>query len=114
MVRRNTTQIGQSAEEQVAELLKQQKHKIITKNWKTTGAEVDIISVKKKVAYFTEVKYRQNSEAGDGFEYISASKLKHMIRGAETWVLENNWKGEYLLQAASVVGDHIELREIAF
>lgn len=113
---KNTTKTGNYAEQAVAEELVRQKYTVHTLNWKTRSAEIDIVAQKDKTMYFVEVKYRQNLCAGDGFDYITAQKLQHMQRAAESWVSEHDWRGEYVLLAAAVHGPlddpAVDIREI--
>jgi putative endonuclease len=110
-----TTITGSKAEVVVASYLKNLGFKIVERNWKTPTAEIDIVAIKDNRVYFIEVKYRSSLEAGDGFDYITDKKLKHMQRAAESWVQEKNWQNEIILMAASVIGGNhdIDLREIA-
>lgn len=108
----NSTDSGSKAEKLVAEELAGQGFKILDINWKRPHAEIDIVAFKDKAIYFVEVKYRSSLAAGDGFDYITTQKRRHMDRAAESWVLENNWQGGYELLAASVVADKIDIREV--
>jgi putative endonuclease len=108
----NTKQLGSEAEKLVTHKLQIEGHKIIDINWSRPHAEIDIISKKSKTMYFTEVKFRSSLGAGDGFDYVTRKKIEHMKRGANSWVLENNWTGPYELLAASVTDGKIDLREI--
>jgi len=75
----NTTkQIGDEAETFAANYLKKHGHKIVERNWKTKYCEIDIISQKSGVIYFTEVKYRKNSNQGSGLDAITKKKLNQM------------------------------------
>ena len=56
---KNTTSIGQKAEQSVADYLESHGHTIIARNHKTFFYEIDIISTKDNYIYFTEVKYRE-------------------------------------------------------
>ncbi|MCA9328363.1 YraN family protein [Candidatus Saccharibacteria bacterium] len=103
----STTSKGREAEEQVAEFLRSNGHRVESLNWRTRWCEIDIVSTKKKCAYFTEVKYRSSSNWGGGLEYITPAKLKQMTFAAEFWVTEHNWKGEAVLQGAEVDGDGV-------
>lgn len=112
----NTVSAGRSAEQAVAARLASQGYKVLELNWKTKFAEIDIVAQKAKTMYFVEVKYRRNTYAGDGFDYITHEKLHHMQRAAEAWVKSYGWQGEYALLAASVLGNepyHIDIREVA-
>jgi uncharacterized protein (TIGR00252 family) len=97
-----TKSTGSAAEHAVARYLTELGYKIIDINWKTTYAEIDVIAIKGKCVYFVEVKYRQNDQAGDGFDYITTKKLQHMDRAAVAWVTQNNWSNEHCLLAVAV------------
>ncbi len=98
----STTSVGRKAENIVAKLLVSQGHKIIALNWRTRWCEIDIISTKQKVVYFTEVKYRSSQDWGSGLEYITPSKLKQIRFAAEFWLHENKWKNDSSLLGAEV------------
>lgn len=109
----NTTDVGREAEELVAKYLKSKKHKIIAMNWRTRWCEIDIVSKTKECVFFTEVKYRSSNSWGDGFSYITASKLKQMKFAAEMWLSDNDWHKDSCLQAASVnSSEEIEIVEV--
>ena len=112
----NPTSTGNLAETAVAEELVRQGYVIICHNWKTVSAEIDIVAQKDSSLYFVEVKYRRITDSGDGFEAITARKLQHMQRAAETYVQAEHWQGSYELLAAAVTGEDprliIDIREI--
>lgn len=96
-------------------LLEQQGFEIIDRNWKTKVCEIDIIAQSQKTVYFIEVKYRSSQSQGDGFDYITAQKLKRMNFAAAVWTQNFNWNGDYRLMAAAVSGpdcEHIEIVEL--
>ena len=79
-------QTGHDAEKLAASYLKKQHYKIRELNWKTRYCEIDVVAEKKKVIWFIEVKSRQNSNQGFGYEYVTPKKLEQMRFAAETWV----------------------------
>jgi uncharacterized protein (TIGR00252 family) len=95
---------GRLAEDKVAEYLSQHGYKVIDRNWKTKKCEIDIVAQKGDQLSFVEVKYRSKSDHGEGFDYITDSKLRQMAFAADYWVAQHNWEGEYLLSGASVSG----------
>lgn len=108
-----STDTGRQAEQLVADLLKKQGHKIDEMNWRTRWCEIDIVSKTKDTVYFTEVKFRSSDAWGDGFSYITPTKLKQMKFSAELWLSNHKWEDECVLQAASVdVTGRIEIVEI--
>ena len=98
----STTSTGRDAELKVATALKNAGHTIVSRNWRTRWCEIDVVTIRKKVVYFTEVKYRSSSTWGDGLDYINAKKLTQMKYAAEFWLNENRWKSEAQLQVAAV------------
>jgi uncharacterized protein (TIGR00252 family) len=101
--------LGKEAEEEVAEYLSRLGYKIIDRNWNTKWCEIDIVAKKSDCIYFVEVKYRASDTAGSGLEYITTKKLQQMKRAAESWVLLNDWEGEYVLSAAEVTGPELNI-----
>jgi ribonuclease HII len=100
-----TKQIGDEAETAVCEYLKQAGHEIVTRNWKTKFCEIDIVSQKKDVTYFTEVKYRKSTERGGGLAAITKKKQQQMIFAAELYAARHNLQNSNLrLCAADVEG----------
>ena len=100
----NTTAIGQRAEDTVADYLLRRKFQIITQNWRTRRCEIDIIAYRHKVMYFVEVKYRKSATHGSGDEYITPTKLRQMQHAAQLWIARHDWRGEYTLCVASMIG----------
>lgn len=103
---------GARAEAEVVYYLRERKFKIIDRNFKTRQCEIDIIAQKNSCIYFVEVKYRTTFSQGDGFEYITPTKLKQMAFAAELWTVQNTWRGEYVLSGASVSGANFDIEFI--
>ena len=105
---KNTTSIGQKAEQAVASYLESRGHTIIARNHKTFFYEIDIISIKDNHIYFTEVKYRTNAVHGSGLDAITSSKLSQMHFAAESYLKYQNTKFkslEPLLAVAAISGN---------
>jgi uncharacterized protein (TIGR00252 family) len=108
----STTSVGQAAEAAVAEFLKTQGYKILTRNWRTRVCEIDIVAKKEKAVYFVEVKYRSSLKQGDGFEYITPKKLQQMRFAAQVWSQQNNWDDDSRLLAAAVSDQDIRIVDL--
>ncbi len=102
----SSTSDGKAAERAVAQRLKETGHKIIAMNWRTRWCEIDIVSSKQKVIYFTEVKYRSSDLQGSGLEYITKKKLQQINFAAEFWISQEKWEGEVQLLGAEVDGKY--------
>ncbi len=102
-----TRQIGDKGEQAAADWLTERGHEIVARNWRTRYCEIDIVSVKGEVLYFTEVKYRKNDDFGDGLAAITAKKQWQMRFAAELFLADKpecSGMAAKLL-AASVSGD---------
>lgn len=100
-----TKQIGDAAEDEVANYLVQRGHEIIDRNWKTKFCEIDIVSKYEDTVYFTEVKYRKNADQGGGLAAITGKKQRQMTFAAEYYAVKYNLKSMNMrLAAASVSG----------
>jgi putative endonuclease len=112
----SSTESGSAAERAVAEQLQRDGFHMRTVNWKTPIAEIDIVAERRGTIYFVEVKYRRTLSAGDGFAYITPTKLRHMTRAADAWVQAHGWHGPVELLAVAVTGYpgayKIDMREI--
>ena len=102
-----TRQIGDKGEQAAADWLAADGHEIVARNWRTRYCEIDIVSVKGEVLYFTEVKYRKNDDFGDGLAAITAKKQRQMRFAAELFLAgKPECSGMVAkLLAASVSGD---------
>ncbi|MCA9334950.1 ribonuclease HII [Candidatus Saccharibacteria bacterium] len=97
---------GNIAEGAVADYLKSHGHEIIDRNWRTKYCEIDIVSTKGGVTYFTEVKYRRQANHGGGFGAITQKKQMQMRFAAEFYIQVKKLFGtDTILAVASVTGD---------
>ncbi len=103
-IKKTTKEIGDSGEDAAANYLVRNGHKIIDRNWKTKFCEIDIISIKSKTIYFTEVKYRKTVQQGGGIAAITPKKLRQMKFAVDLYTLKNNITNTELRLAVISVG----------
>jgi ribonuclease HII len=96
-----TKQVGDAAEAKVAAHLKKQGHDILDRNWRTKFCEIDIISRKGDIVYFTEVKHRKTNAQGGGLAAITPKKRQQMTFAAEFYATSNKLTNDNLLLAAA-------------
>lgn len=106
-------QIGDKAEDFVADYLLKKNHTILKRNWRTKFCEIDIISEKAGTIYFTEVKYRRQANQGGGLAAITPKKLQQMKFAAEYFSQTQLQKSQQnlLLSVAAVTGEPLVLEE---
>lgn len=100
-----TKSIGDRAEEAAASFLTKDGHAVLERNWKTKYCEIDIVSEKNRIIFFTEVKYRKQSGQGGGVAAITPKKLRQMKFAAELYAHTHNIHNHDLrLMVASMFG----------
>lgn len=104
-----TSELGSRGEEVVAEYLENAGHKILFRNFKTQKYEIDIISEFDDGLYFTEVKYRKNTQYGEPLDFIDKKKREQMIFATKAFLHMHTEFSELVphLAAASVSGDFV-------
>lgn len=73
-----TKQLGDRGEQVLVDYLEASGHEIVARNYKTKLFEVDIISRKNEMLYFTEVKYRSDHDFGEALDFIDKKKQQKM------------------------------------
>ena len=76
-------QIGQRGEILGANFLQKQGYRILERNFRAEGGEIDIIAQDKNVLVFVEVKARQDNSFGPPEEAINEAKVANIVRVGE-------------------------------
>ena len=76
-------QLGDQGEQTVVDFLVATEHEIVARNYKTKLFEVDIISQKNEMLYFTEVKYRSDHDFCETLDFIDKKKQQKMHLAVE-------------------------------
>ncbi len=95
---------GHKAEQIALKWLESHGFRVIETNWKNRFAEIDIVSRRKHDLHIFEVKYRQNSLEGDGFDYITQAKIQRLIRATNMYIVDNQPKISQVHLGAIQVG----------
>lgn len=85
---------GNRGEDIAAQYLVDKGYKIIGRNFRIRGGEIDIIAIDPtdasgKVLVFVEVKTRTSNKFGTGLEAITYWKMKALTRSAEFYKLQH-------------------------
>lgn len=103
---------GRRAEAVAADFLRRKGCTILAQNWRTRFCEIDIVATRGSIAYFCEVKYRQNNSRGSGMMYITPRKVQQMRLSARYWLHENQWRGQSQLCAIEVSGSDFRITNV--
>lgn len=94
---------GGLGEELACQYLKKLGYKILERNFRIRGGEIDIVAKDKDYLVFVEVKTRYSHEYGLPVESITPWKIKSLLKTAQFYLFRKNWKdGPYRLDFVSV------------
>lgn len=94
----SNTSSGNKGEELACEYLKKQGYKILERNYRIRGGEVDIIAKDQEYLVFIEVKTRWSHEYGLPSESMTPWKIKYLLKTAKFYLLKIGWgDGPYRL-----------------
>lgn len=84
--RASTTRRGADAEQAVAEYLAQLGYRIVDRNFRAPGGEIDIIAYEGDVLCFVEVRSRADDAFGHPLETIDRRKMGRITRAARSYL----------------------------
>jgi len=94
MPRRNRTRLstfarGRAAERRVAWHYRLRGYRILARNVRAGGVELDLIVRRGRRLVFCEVKLKEGPRFGDPLEAVDEWKRERLRRGAQAWLLEH-------------------------
>ncbi|MCX5708352.1 MAG: YraN family protein [Candidatus Omnitrophica bacterium] len=87
---KNNISCGKISEVQAAGFLESQGYRILFRNYKVQGAEIDIIAREKDTICFIEVKSRSSDRFGSPQEAVTLAKQQKIVRAASMFLQEND------------------------
>ena len=107
-----TKQLGDRGEQVVVDYLVESGHEIVARNYKTKLFEVDIISRKNEMLYFTEVKYRSDHDFGEALDFIDKKKQQKMHLAVAGFLATHPEYADFIpTLAVAAVGKDFKLEE---
>lgn len=99
----STKTTGNYGEELAANFLKELGFKILERNYRIQGGEIDIVAKDKEILVFVEVKTRYSHKFGLPIESITPWKIRPLLKTALFYIQKIKW-GEkpYRLDVISV------------
>ena len=110
-------ELGQEGEQLAADYLKKNGWEILKMNYRHSHSEVDLIGQKDDLLVFFEVKTRTNTAFGMPEDFVDEKKAESVIRAANQYIQESDWKGNIRFDIISIVkkkGMELEHIEDAF
>lgn len=99
----STTNIGNQGEDLACKYLQKHGYKILERNYRIRGGEIDIVAQDGEYLVFVEVKTRYSYEYGLPVESMTSWKIKHLLKTAKFYLQKVNWEDRpYRLDFISV------------
>lgn len=86
----NNREVGTTKEETAVKFLEKQGVKILARNFRIRGGEIDIIGKDNDYICFIEVKYRADSKVGKPEEAVNRLKQKKISRVSDFYRIKEN------------------------
>ena len=102
----NSSLQGSLAETQAADYLVRKGHKLIARNFRAVGGEIDLVTLENKTLVFVEVKTRKNNDFGTPLEAITKTKYNHIKQGVMMYL--NDCKVKYDSYRIDAIGITLE------
>jgi putative endonuclease len=81
--------LGAAGEACAAEFLGRSGFRILARNLRSGGVEIDVIAARRGLVVFVEVKTRRSQNAGLPEEAVDARKQQRLVAGAAAWLREH-------------------------
>jgi putative endonuclease len=78
--------LGAAGERCAAEYLARRGYRVVARNARAEGVELDLVALRGGVCVFVEVKTRRGSGGGAAEEAVDARKRERLVRGARAWL----------------------------
>lgn len=96
-------QTGNQGEEIAFEYLKKQGYRILERNYRIRGGEIDIVAREGETLVFIEVKTRYSHDFGPPVEAMTFWKIKALLKTARFYIQKIGWGDrEYRLDFVGV------------
>jgi putative endonuclease len=82
-------ELGRRGEQLAAEFLERTGFRILARNWRCTGGEIDIVALDRRALVVCEVKTRSSLQYGTPLEAISLRKWRRLRRLGVSWAQAN-------------------------
>lgn len=87
--RQTSGSAGRQAEDLAARFLEKKKLRIIARNYRCRGGEIDLVCRDGKVLVFVEVRLRQSPAFGGAAASVTAIKQRRIILAAQHFLMTN-------------------------
>lgn len=106
--------LGRRGEERALQWLKSQGYRIVARNWRWRGGEIDLIAREGDCLVFIEVKTRSDEGFGLPEEALTPAKRERLIRAARHYIATHRPELDLRFDVVTIEGQEIRLYRDAF
>ncbi len=107
----NRKAIGDHAEQHACQYLQQRGLKLLQRNFRCRGGEIDLIMQHGDSLVFIEVRYRRRTDFGCAAETVSPLKQSRLIRCAHVYMNRHRcWNTASRFDVVGIEGDTDQMR----
>ena len=81
-------ELGRRGEEEAVNYLKSKNYRILCRNWRFYGYEIDVVAENEEFIVFVEVKTRTSTQWGNPVSYVDMSRMRRMVDAANHSLIE--------------------------
>lgn len=100
--------LGQQGEQQAIQFLQHKKYKILEKNFRALGCEIDIIAQDKGEIVFVEVKTRTQLYGIHPSEAVTVDKLDHIFKAGIEYLRQKRMTADFRCDVIAISANTIE------
>ncbi len=93
-LRTSSSALGRQGEDLAARFLEGRGVRILDRNVRRDGSELDVVGIDGGALVFVEVKRRRNGRLGAPAEAVTSWKRRRIVSGARHWLAENQGLGK--------------------
>ncbi len=83
-------ELGRKGEEEAVRYLRSKGYRIVQRNWRYQGFEVDIVAETADFLVFVEVKTRITAQFGHPEDFVGKTKMRSMVEPADCFIKEHD------------------------
>ena len=86
--------LGDKAEQEALHFLQKQGYRILDKNYRVRGGEIDIVAKDEDQIVFVEVKMRNSNDSENLYYSVGTEKMKHLVLAARNYIFSHSLDNE--------------------
>ena len=103
-----TQSVGKEAELRAEHWLARSGLRLLQRNYRCRGGEIDLIMRDGELLVFIEVRYRAGNTHGGALASVGTHKRQRLILAAQHYLQTSAWRGPCRFDVIGFEGDHVQ------